>query len=356
MTTIETTALAEVFDKPALAIVQPDYFARVTEELKREASELPDDLSTEKNRKAIASMAFKIARTKTAIDDAGKALNDDARKQINAVDAKRREIRDALDALKDEVRAPLTAWEEAEKARTERFGFVLTELRKGAVPSFGETAADVEARLLALDGFALTSDYGSERVAAVAAAIEQTRAALKAALERLKREEADRAELERLRAEAAERERIEAEQAEARRREAEAEAVRKAEAERQAREEDARKAEIARAAENARLEAERKAAEAHRRELEALAAEKARIEQEAAKREADRLAAERAAAAEAKRIADEQAAREANKAHRSKIMGEVKQAIMSCDVPEPTAKAIVLAILAGQIPHTAIKF
>ncbi|WP_277750417.1 hypothetical protein [Croceibacterium ferulae] len=42
-------------------------------------------MTTAKGRKAIASLAAKVARTKTAIDDAGKKLNEEARAKINAV-------------------------------------------------------------------------------------------------------------------------------------------------------------------------------------------------------------------------------------------------------------------------------
>jgi hypothetical protein len=349
-------ALVEVFDKPALALIQQDYFDRVYDELRREAGAIAIDLKTEKGRKAIASMAHKIARTKTAIDDAGKALNEEARKQINAVDAKRREAREKLDALKDEVRAPLTEWEEAEKARAERFAAVLTQARQAAVVGFAESADDVAGRCESLHLLRLGPEYDDAQRSAVDALIEQATETLQSAVARLRKEEADRAELERLRAEAAERERKEREAAEIVRVAAEHEAARKAEAERQARAEEQRKAELARAAEAARQEAERKAAEAHRREIEALAAEKARIEREAKAREDARLAAERAAEAERQRLAEEQAQRERNKAHRAKIMGEVKQAIMACNVPEDAARAVVLAILAGQVPHTTIAF
>jgi colicin import membrane protein len=58
-----------------------------------------------------------VTRSKTAIDDAGKKLNEEARAKINAVDAQRRKIREELDALAEEVRKPLTEWEKAEDQR-----------------------------------------------------------------------------------------------------------------------------------------------------------------------------------------------------------------------------------------------
>jgi hypothetical protein len=89
--------------------------ARIAEEVR---SHVPD-LTTAKGRDAIKSLAFKVARSKTALDDAGKKLNEDARAQINIVDAARRKIRDQLDALRDEARKPLDDWEAAEKERVD---------------------------------------------------------------------------------------------------------------------------------------------------------------------------------------------------------------------------------------------
>ena len=50
------------------------------------------------------------------------------------------------------------------------------------------------------------------------------------------------------------------------------------------------------------------------------------------------------------------AARESDQAHRRAIMGEAKSAIMGCGTDEDTARKIVLAIVAGQVPHTKLEF
>lgn len=350
------SALVEVFDKPALALIEQDYFGRVFDELKREAAAIEIDLSTEKGRKAISSMAYKIAQTKTAIDNAGKELNEEARKTINAVDAKRREVREKLDALKEEVRVPLTEWEDAQKARAASFDATMLDIKQRSLVSYADTADDLAASLAVVSDYRLSPEYGADRCKTVADAVEQAQAVLTAAIERLRREEADRAELERLRAEAAEREAKERAIAESARKAAEAEAAAKAEAERQARAEEQWQAEIARAADEARAKAERDAAEAHRREIEEIKAEQALIQLEHAKQEAQRLAAEQAAAAETKRLAEDQAKRERNKTYKTRVMSEVKAAIISCGVPEEQAKAIVLAIVAGNVPHTSIRF
>ena len=68
------------------------------------------DLSTAKSRKAIASIASQVARSKTWLDGMGKDLTADLKKQVGAVGAERKQMRDRLDTLKIEVRAPLTEW------------------------------------------------------------------------------------------------------------------------------------------------------------------------------------------------------------------------------------------------------
>jgi flagellar motility protein MotE (MotC chaperone) len=61
-------------------------------------------------------MAHKVARSKTYIDNAGKDLVAELKALPKQIDESRRVVRERLDALKDEVRRPLTEWE-AEQER-----------------------------------------------------------------------------------------------------------------------------------------------------------------------------------------------------------------------------------------------
>lgn len=357
-----TTALVGVFDNPVLAVTKPEYFDSVFSELRREAAEIVIDLTTEKGRKAIAAMAFKVARTKTAIDEAGKALNDEARIKINVVDAARRDVREKLDALRDEVRKPLTEWEAAEKARAERIERDLVWLRDASVVAVFDNTQSLMDRLGEVRAMAIDDSFGmSKGIAESARALAVVN--LESGIARIEKEAADRAELDKLRAEAAQREEREAAAAQEK---AEADAKAAAEkvaAERAASAEAERVAQIQRAADKARTDAEQ-AAEAERNRIAAehaaeIAAERAKAAEiaRAAEREAQaKVAADAAAEAEAKRAAALEAARVKNRAHRSAIMGEVKTAIMSCGIDEATAKNVVLAIVAGQVPHTVIQF
>ena len=365
--TPQTALVAQVNANPGLVLLDQERFNQFYEAIKQETDKLVPDLTTEKGRKEIASMAFKVAKTKTAIDAAGKLLNEEARAKINIVDAARRDIREKLDALKDEVRRPLTEWEAREEERVSACEALMALMKRDAVVTLEDTAQSVATRLSEIKAFAL--DEGQFQSLLPAAMQQQSAAVevLTAAHARLVKEEADRAELDRLRAEAAERAERERAEAEARaaaqaaeraKQEAEARAARAAEEEK-ARIEAAAKAaeEDARTQAEAAARAEREAAD--RAHAEALAAEKRRADEAdaARKAEADRVARETAAReAEEKAASDAAAARAADIEHRSKIMGAAKVAIMGMGVGEQAAISIVRAIAAGDVPNVSIRF
>lgn len=306
------------------------------------------DISTKAGRDAIASTAYKIARSKTALDDMGKALVADWKEKSKKVDAERKKLRDRLDALKDEVRQPLTDWEDAEKARVE--GHEAEIARIEALARFDEpepSAEAVHARLAEYN--ALPSRDWQEFASRAKLAIDETGQRLNHVLAIAEKREAERAELERLRAEQVERERkehearIAAEAAERARAEAEAKAKREAE-----------EAAVRADAERRRVEQERADAEARaaRAEQEAkAAAERAEREKLAA------VEAERRRAAEAKAAEEAAAAkREANKRHAARIINEVLAGLTACGVDAETGKAIIAAIVRGAIPHVKITY
>lgn len=362
-----TDIMVAVNNNHALVLLDRQRFDQFYDAIKEETDRLVPDLTTEKGRKEIASLAFKVTKTKTAIDAAGKLLKEEAQATVTKVDAARREIRLRLEALSEEVRKPLTEWEVAEEARVAKVKEAMDRLQSDGVVSADETGADIEARLTYVRGLTFDADVFQDWQPLAEKAQANAVALLERALERIRREEADRAELERLRAEAAEREARERAEAEAKA-VAEAAERQRVENERRAAEEaeaaQARIAAAAKAAEDAaRLAAETKANEeriaAERAHAEALAAEKRRADEAEAAREAEArrnalAEAQAAAEAEAQRKADE--ARAADREHRGRIMATAKQAIMGHGVGEATAKAIVLAIAAGEVPAVSIRF
>lgn len=362
-----TSIVVQVSANPGLVLLDRERFNQFYEAIKEETDRLVPDLTTERGRKEIASLAFKVVKTKTAIDAAGKLLKEEAQATVTKVDAARREIRLKLEALSEEVRKPLTEWEEAETVRVDNCKAMIRHIEEcgrgmigGEPQPFVLLLRELEEKVVIDSTF---REFEPEAIRARDVALERVREGM----ERARQAEADRAELERLRAEAAEREAKELAEAEAKAA-AEAEARAKAEAlaraARAAEEEKARIEAAAKAAEEgARIAAEAKANEERLAQQkahdEALAAEKRRADEAEAAREAEArqsaLAVAKAAAdAEAQRKADE--ARAADREHRGKVMAAAKQAIMGHGVGEATAKAIVLAIAAGEVPAVTIQF
>lgn len=359
----------------AVLFRQPQGMDAILARIEEQARAQVLDVTTKKGRDAIASLAHKIARSKTALDDAGKALNEDARRQINAVDAERRKVRDRLDALKDEVRAPLTKWEADEAARVDALKARLERLRTAhtMLPD-GATSEQISALLARVEATAI-DDSWAEFVVDAARFKDQAVATLRVLRDAATTREAEQAELARLRAEAEaraeeDRKRAEAEAAERARLQAEQEARERAERiEREKQEAARRAAEEAEA--RAKAEAERAAHEAAEREaaLQRQIAEQAAREEQA-RRDAEirharevaeaKAAAERAAQAERDRIAAEERAkveaeakRRADAAHRAKIVGDIADALRTMS-GRATPEAIADALFDGRIPHVRV--
>jgi colicin import membrane protein len=362
MSESDTTALEVIPKESALAVLtNPEKFDEFFERVAKEVRGVEPDLTTAAGRKAVAALAFKVTKSKTAIVAAADLLTEDARAQIKKVNESKKEIETRLDDLKREVRKPLTDWEEAEEARQEMVQAKLAEWKEAGAITLDDTSATTAARLAALQGSDIDLSQFGDHLSIAQAVIGTAVANLRTATERLRQAEADAAELATLRAQTAERDAADAKRREE---EAAAEEARKAEAQRRQDEEDQRERdriaaeeakEAARVAEEQRIENER-------------IAEEQRVERE-------RLIAEQAAAAERTRIAvaaatqkaaDEK--RAANVKHQGKIMGEAKVAIMKIldanpvdgnyevEYSERVAKAVVSAIVKGDVPHIAITF
>ena len=359
MSTDTVNAIATIVEaNPSLVLVDDKKFEDFYEHVKAEAKATPVDLSTDKGRRTIASMAHKIARTKTAIDDAGKKLNEEARAKINAVDEARRKIRDRFDALKEEVRRPLTEWEDAEERRVTRVAEIRQTLTLMVKDLIAEQASsdEIGAHLENMDLVSYSAETYGKDAAVLKTLHDEVRTNVVELLEKVKKDEADRAELAHLRREQEAREAAEAQRrAEEEQRQREAEEAARAEAARK-QEEERRKAEQERIEREARERADAeakariKAAERAAKEAEEEAARK--IEEERQAREHEKAEQERIE----REAREAEAARQADREHRAKIMGAAKAAIIEIGIDEAKAKEIVLAIAAGNVPHVTIRF
>lgn len=348
--------MRRVESDPACILTDEKLFEAYYAHVEKEALSTPVDISTEAGRDKIKSAAYAVARKKTSIDNAGKALTEEWRRKTSIVNAARNVVKERFEGLRNRVRQPVTEWEESEAARKAEADRIIDMFRNAAIVRADESADDVNARLNEIRGLNINDEILGPRTDMATDLRDEAVKALTEALERLRKAEEERAELARLRQ--AEQDRIEREQKEAAEREArEAEERRKADDERQRQE----------AADRARREAEEVAERARREELDRIerekqeaieaANERARKAEEEAQAERDRIAKEEAdRKAEAERLAEEQRRREADQAHRSAVMSAAKQAIMSCGADEETARKIVLAIKAGEVPAVTISF
>ncbi|HCA0321322.1 TPA: hypothetical protein MNI86_005093 [Klebsiella pneumoniae] len=321
----EIMDLVVIEKKNAMAVfTNNDQLDPLIEAIEKEARSLVPDVTTKKGRDAIASMAHKVARSKTYIDNAGKDLVAELKALPKQIDESRRVVRERLDALKDEVRRPLTEWEaEQERIKAEE---AMLALHVEALAMNEDFDRQLAARIESDHEMALLMNDAFDR--------EQADKAAEAERQRIAHEE----EIKRLAAAAAAREveqRAQREREEA----AHREAVLKAQAE---------QAERDRIAAEQKAEADKQAAiEAERRKAQE---EADRIRREAEQREQARLAEER-------RKADEQVRREADVKHRKAVGVEVVKALMAnTSLTRDQAIEVLTAVKDGRIPHTGISY
>lgn len=410
--------VAQVEADPSLILTGKIAVADYEKALRAGLSAEPLDVTTATGRERRKSEAFKITKKKTAIDNRRKEMTEEWRKQTAAVNAVGKAAVEALATLADEIRAPVTEWEDRQKELFEEANRIIGWLETSKTVAIDETADDVQQRLDAVRGFNLNDEVLGDRIELATQFRDATVAALSAAIADIRQREAMAAELEQLRREKEEAARR-AEQQEADRIAKErAEATAKAEAERiekmkaEAAEQARREAEAA----AAKIEQEREAAARHMDERRAYARqiiehikqvglgmidgqaypyiilireleEKIEIDdslgdmqeevrairdltlqnvKDAEQRQAERRAADEAEAArrEAERDAADKAAAEAaelarrqqDKAHKRAVMTEAKEAIMTCGADEEVARKVVLSIIAGEVPRVSIQF
>ncbi|MGQ7956470.1 hypothetical protein ACUTAF_01905 [Pseudomonas sp. SP16.1] len=353
-TETQVIAIEEISADKAPSIYGHNKLSAYVEVARAASNEVPD-LTTRKGRERVASLAAQVSRSKTAVEKPGREYLKRIKELPKAIEAELRDFVQQMDSLRDEVRKPLTEWEEAEEARVNKHEANVDALKSWGTPSSQLSAAELRDSIVRLEQVEIGAEW--EEFEAEAHRVKAASlATLREALAKREKYEAEQAELERLRAEAVARAQKEREERIARE---------AAEAERLAAE---RRVQEERDAAN-RREAEAKAA-AERRELELkLAAEQAEREKVEAQRRAEQAErdaqarAEQAAAAERQRQADEQArikaeaeAREADRAHKGAVLKAAKEAVMTCGITEDQAREVIKLIAAGGVPRVCISY
>lgn len=295
---IEQATALDLFTAPEKVNQMLEHIKSLAEE---ERKELDSNFSVAKNRKAFASLAYKVAQTKTYIDKEGKAVVDKLKELPKKVDASRKIFRDELDALSTDIRKPLTEWEAQEKAREEA-----EALKK-------QIEVDHEEALQMNELFDLRkAEEECKRIARE---------------EEMKRQAAEQARLE------AERKAQQEIEASAKREREAKEAAERAEREKQ---------EAIQRAEQAAKEAKERA---EREKQLAVEAERKKAQE-----------AEQARLAEEERKRQEEAKRQADKEHQKAINNQAMQDLIDAGIPEECAKNCIIAIAKNLVSNVKIHY
>lgn len=313
---IEKSTALEVFKSS-------DSVEDIIRKVEQEVNSFIPDVTTVKGRKEIASLAYKVAQSKTYLDGLGKDLVAELKEIPKLIDANRRTVRERFDTLRDKVRQPLTEWEaEQERIEAEKQMLAWHEeaLEMNAV--FDKALAE---RIESDHEIALLMNEKFDRdLAEAKAEAERQRIAHE---EELKRQAAEQARLE---AERKSQQEIEA--AAQREREAK-EAAERAEREKQ---------EAIQRAEQAAKEAQERA---EREKQLAIEAERKKAHE-----------AEQARLAEEERKRQEDAKRQEDKEHRRVFNQEALKALVSNGFDEKLATEFIKLVASNQIPHMTMNY
>ncbi|HIA7139473.1 TPA: cell envelope biogenesis protein TolA [Escherichia coli] len=319
----EVTDLVVIEKANAMTVFQSaDQIEEILQKVEREVMSFVPDITTAKGRKEIASLAYKVAQTKTYLDGLGKDLVAELKEIPKLIDANRKTVRDRLDELKAKARQPLTDYEE-EQAR------IKAEEAKAAAEALAkQIESDHEIAIL------MDREFDRQREEA-----------------RLKAEQEKREHEERLKREAEEKARAEAE-AKAK---AEIEAAARREAEAKAAAERAERERIE-SEQRAQREAKEAAERAEREKQAAIEAERRKAQEEAERIRREAEAKEQARIAEEKRIKEEEERRAKDKAHRKEVNNKILADLIKVGASEDVAKNIITAIVKGEVFATKITY
>lgn len=332
----ESQELIPIKNANPAVLFAPGGLSELLDRVETDARALVPDLTTAKGRSAIASNAARVAKTKVYLDDLGKEFVGELKKQTTAIDAERKAMRDRLDALKDEVRRPLTEWEQAEKDRVNSLQLRLSHIENCFITA-GCGSADIAQMIERANSWIFGDDwqeFAAEAEIKRRSLLERLHANLEA---QIAREDADRIRAER-EAEIAAREAAErAERIEREAKERESRAAKEATERAQRQAEEAMEAER-RKQEAMRIDAERRAAVAEQQAKSAAENERKRIENEA------RIAREKA----------EILARDEE--NRARIRSEIYADILDEVILDGIAETVVDAIMNSRIRHIVVEF
>lgn len=117
---IETINPVELFG-------ENDSMGNILATIRSQAKSLVFDVTVKKDRAEMISLAAKVAKTKTALEAMGKAQVKNLKDKAAIIDDKRNVMKSNLDNLKEEIRKPVTEFENKEKERIASIKFRLDQ-------------------------------------------------------------------------------------------------------------------------------------------------------------------------------------------------------------------------------------
>ena len=325
----------------------------IIEMIEIESKKIVFDIKTDDGKQGIRSLAFNIAKAKTAIENAGKEKKSELSVEIKIVDGLRNVSKDRLGKLQEEIRRPLTDLENAEK---ERIGKIELRLENLSAMGNENMTSDELLEAIKIVTSSPIDDSWDEFKADAIKAHESTLTRLNLTYQKIKKLEDEKAELDQLRAMRIEFEKRESERLAADKARLEAEAKAEAQAEKVRLDHQLQ-------IEAAKLEAQRQADEAQR-QIEAAKLEAQRQEYEAQRQiEAAKLEAQRQIEAaklkekfeaDQKRLESEQLKR--NKAARDMAMADSVEDLVTGGIPITHAKKVIKLIYENKVIHVDMKF
>lgn len=318
---------------PEQLFLDKQNFVPMLQQVKLIARGLVADPTTKEGVATRKALNRKLASLKTFIDDEGKKVSDALKKKPNIILATRKEVRDTLEMLQDEVMKPV---KEIEARQNE-----IIEISNLPASAIGCNSYGIQDVINVLETHAHDEKYWKESYSEAVATLNEARRQLNAMLDTQLKQEEDKREYERLKAEEEKRNRQLAEEA----------AQAKAEAE-----EAKRKAEEAKRAQE-KAEADAKAAA----EAEARAkadAERAKQQAEAARANATVTVQGDAQKAikDAEKTKSEMLFPEDQQTYKRTCNREALEDIKACGIDEEKAKAIITAIVKGKVRHIVMMY
>lgn len=306
----------------------------IISKIESEVNSFVNDVNTDKGRKEIKSLAYRVAQSKTYLDGLGKDLVAELKEIPKLIDANRKTVRDRLDALRDKVRQPLTEWEtEQDRIKAEQQMLAWHEEAIEMNAAFDKALAE---RIESDHEIALLMNEKFDRDLAEAKA--------EAERQRIAHEEE-------LKKQAAEQARLAAEQKA--QQEIEAAAQREREAKKAAERAEREKLEAIQRAEQVAKEAKEKA-ERDAKEAQERAERDKQLAIEAERKKA--LEAEQARLAEEERKRQEEAKRQADKEHQKTVNNKAMQNLIDTGIPEECAKNCIIAIAKNLVSNVKIHY